>query len=72
MKPQDLQDVIEIRKKLIEQIERINFIYLEEAYQWVIDAPKEEREDRLFAAVTAVDTGEDYKEVYDWVFKGKF
>ena len=72
MKPQDLQNAIEIRKQLITHGAYHSFNYLEKVYQWVIDAPEEEREDRFFAAVTAVDTGEDYKEVYDWVFKGKF
>lgn len=70
MKPKDLQNVIEIRKKLIEQSEGDNLLYLEDAYQWVIDAPEEEREDRLFAAVTALKTKRHYIEVYDWVFKG--
>ena len=71
MKPKDLQSVIEIRKALIEQSENLSFLYLEQAYQWVIDAPEEEREDRLFAAVQALKTKKLHKDVYDWVFKGK-
>lgn len=71
MKPKDLQSVIEIRKKLIEQSEGDNLLYLEDAYQWVIDAPEEEREDRLYAAVQAIKTKKHHKAVYDWVFKGK-
>ena len=70
MKPKDLQSVIEIRKALIEQSENLGFLYLEQAYQWVIDAPEEERDDRLFAAVQALKTKKHYKDVYDWVFKG--
>lgn len=70
MKPQDLQNVIEIRKALIEQSEGDSFVYLEDAYQWVIDAPEEEREDRLFAAVQALKTKKHFTDVYDWVFKG--
>ncbi|RKV79133.1 MAG: hypothetical protein D8H91_07390 [Alloprevotella sp.] len=73
MKPQELQNVIEIRKALIEQGKHLNFDYLESAYQWVIDAPeKEEREDRLFAAVQAFNTKKHYKDVFDWIFKGVF
>lgn len=72
MKPKDLQSVIEIRKALIENGENIRFLYLGKAYQWVIDAPEEEREDRLYAAVQAFKTKKSYKDVYDWVFKGKF
>lgn len=71
MKPKDLQSVIEIRKALIEQSENLGFLYLDDAYQWVIDAPEEEREDRLFAAVQALKTKKLHKDVYDWVFKGK-
>lgn len=71
MKPQDLQNVIEIRKALIEQGEHLNYLYLEKAYQWIIDAPEEERDDRLYAAVQAIKTKKYYKEVYDWVFKGE-
>lgn len=71
MKPKDLQSVIEIRKALIEQSENLSFLYLEQAYQWVIDAPEEEREDRLYAAVQALKTKKFHKDVYDWVFKGK-
>ena len=71
MKPKDLQSAIEIRKALIEQSEGDSFIYLEDAYQWVIDAPEEEREDRLYAAVQAIKTRKYHKDVYDWVFKGK-
>lgn len=70
MKPQDLQNVIEIRKKLIEQSENYSLSYLEAVYQWVIDAPEEEREDRLFAAVQSLKTGDDCQDVYDWTFKG--
>lgn len=70
MKPKDLQSVIEIRKALIEQSENLGFLYLEQAYQWVIDAPEEEREDRLYAAVQAFKTKNLYEDVYDWVFKG--
>ena len=40
MKPKDLQSVIEIRKALIEQGENLGFLYLEQAYQWIIDAPR--------------------------------
>lgn len=71
MKPKDLQSVIEIRKALIEQSENLGFLYLEQAYQWVIDAPEEEREDRLYAAVQALKTKKHHKDVYDWVFKGR-
>lgn len=71
MKPKDLQSVIEIRKALIEQGENTSFLYLDDAYQWVIDAPEEERDDRLFAAVQALKTKKFHKDVYDWVFKGK-
>ena len=71
MKPKDLQSVIEIRKALIEQSENLGFLYLEQAYQWVIDAPEEEREDRLYAAVQALKTKKFHKDVYDWVFKGR-
>ena len=71
MKPKDLQSVIEIRKALIEQSENLGFLYLEQAYQWIIDAPEEERDDRLYAAVQAFKTKKSYKDVYDWVFKGK-
>lgn len=70
MKPKDLQSVIEIRKALIEQGEHLNYLYLEQAYQWIIDAPEEEREDRLYAAVQALKTKKFHKDVYDWVFKG--
>ena len=72
MKAKDLQSVIEIRKALIEQGENIRFLYLEKAYRWVIDAPEEERDDRLYAAVQAIKTKKSYKDVYDWVFKGTF
>lgn len=72
MKPKDLQSVIEIRKALIEQGENTSFLYLDDAYQWVIEAPEEERDDRLFAAVQALKIEKDYKDVYDWVFKGTF
>ena len=72
MKPKDLQSVIEIRKALIEQSENLGFLYLEKAYRWVIDAPEEEREDRLYAVVQAFKTKKSYKDVYDWVFKGTF
>lgn len=71
MKPKDLQSVIEIRKALIEQGENTSFLYLDDAYQWVIDAPEEERDDRLYAAVQALKTKRHYKIVYDWVFKGR-
>lgn len=71
MKPKDLQSVIEIRKALIEQGEGVKLAYLEDVYQWVIDATEQEREDRLFAAVAALKTKKYYKWVYDWVFKGK-
>lgn len=71
MKPKDLQSVIEIRKALIEQSENLGFLYLEQAYQWVIEAPEEEREDRLYAAVQALKTKKHHKDVYDWVFKGR-
>ena len=71
MKPKDLQSVIEIRKALIEQCGNTNFFHLDDAYQWVIDAPEEERDDRLFAAVQAFKTKRHYKDVYDWIFKGK-
>lgn len=71
MKPKDLQSVIEIRKALIEQSENLGFLYLEQAYQWVIDAPEEERDDRLYAAVQAIKTRKHHKDVYDWVFKGR-
>lgn len=71
MKPKDLQSVIEIRKALIENGEDLSYLYLERAYQWIIDAPEEERDDRLYAAVQAIKTKKYYKEVYDWVFKGK-
>lgn len=71
MKPKDLQSVIEIRKALIEQGESTSFLYLDDAYQWVIEAPEEERDDRLFAAVQAFKTKRHYKDVYDWIFKGK-
>ena len=71
MKPKDLQSVIEIRKALIEQSENLGFLYLEQAYQWVIDAPEEEREDRRYAAVQAIKTRKHHEDVYDWVFKGK-
>ena len=71
MKPQELQNVIEIRKALIEQGKHLNFDYLESAYQWVLDAPEEEREDRLFAAVQALRTEKHPEDIYDWVFKGK-
>ena len=71
MKPKDLQSVIEIRKALIEQCGNSSFFHLDDAYQWVIDAPEEERDDRLFAAVQALKTKKHYKDVYDWVFKGK-
>ena len=70
MKPKDLQSVIEIRKALIEQSENLGFLYLEQAYQWIIDAPEEERDDRLYAAVQAIKTKKHHKAVYDWVFKG--
>ncbi len=70
MKPKDLQSVIEIRKVLVENGKYFSLVYIEEAYQWVIDAPEEEREDRLFAAVQALKTKKHYKDVYDWVFKG--
>lgn len=70
MKPKDLQSVIEIRKALIEQGENTSFLYLDDAYQWVTEAPEEERDDRLFAAVQALKIEKDYKDVYDWVFKG--
>lgn len=72
MKPKDLQSVIEIRKALIEQDENTSFLYLDDAYQWVIEAPEEERDDHLFAAVQALKTEKHYKDVYDWVFKGTF
>jgi hypothetical protein len=71
MKPQDLQNVIEIRKVLIESGKHFSLIAIEQVYQWVLDAPEEEREDRLFAAVQALKTKKHYEEVYDWVFKGK-
>lgn len=71
MKPKDLQSVIEIRKALIEQSENLGFLYLEKAYRWVIDAPEEEREDRLYAVVQAFKTRKHHKDVYDWVFKGR-
>lgn len=72
MKSQYLQSLIEIRKVLIEQGEHLSFDYLEDVYQWVIDTPeKEEREDRLFAAVQAFKIKKHYKDIYDWVFKGK-
>lgn len=72
MNPQELQNVIEIRKALIEQGEHLSFDYLENVYQWVIDTPeKEEREDRLYAAVQALKTKKLYQDVFDWVFKGK-
>lgn len=71
MKPKDLQSVIEIRKALIEQSKNLGFLYLEQAYQWVIEAPEEERDDRLYAAVQAIKTRKYHKDVYDWVFKGK-
>lgn len=70
MKTKNLQSVIEIRKALIENGGDLSFIYLEEAYQWVIDAPEEERDDRLYAAVQAFKTKNLYEDVYDWVFKG--
>ncbi len=71
MKPKDLQSLIEIRKALIEQGEGLSYLYLERAYQWIIDAPEEERYDRLYAVLRAIETKKYYKEVYDWVFKGK-
>lgn len=71
MKPKDLQSAIEIRKALIEQGESTSFLYLDDAYQWVIEAPEEERDDRLYAAVQALKTKKFHKDVYDWVFKGK-
>ena len=71
MKPKDLQSVIEIRKKLIEQGEGVKLAYLEDVCQWVIDATEQEREERLFAAVAALKTKKHYKWVYDWVFKGR-
>lgn len=71
MKPKDLQNVIEIRKTLIENGKHFSLIAIEEVYQWVLDAPEEEREDRLFAAVQALRTEKHPKDIYDWVFKGK-
>ena len=71
MKPKDLQSVIEIRKKLIEQGEGVKLAYLEDVCQWVIDATEQEREDRLYAAVQALKTKKHHKDVYDWVFKGR-
>lgn len=71
MKPQDLQNVIEIRKVLIESGKHFSLIAIEEVYQWVLDAPEEEREDRLFAAVQALRTEKHPEDIYDWVFKGK-
>lgn len=70
MKPKDLQSLIEIRKTLIENGKDFSLIAIEQAYQWVIDAPEEEREDRLYAVVQEFKTKKHYKDVYDWVFKG--
>ena len=44
---------------------------MEQAYQWVIEAPEEERDDRLYAAVQALKTKKHHKDVYDWAFKGR-
>lgn len=48
------------------------FYELQNALDWVMNAPERAWENRTFAAIHASQKGYDRDELYNWVFKGKF
>ena len=71
MKPQHLNTVVMIRKRLAKHLKFFPTLEaLETSYQWIINAPQEQWADRTFAAIQAARGKKDPSAVYAWTFQG--
>lgn len=71
MKPQHLNTVVMIRKRLAKHLKFFPTLEaLETSYQWIINAPQEQWADRTFAAIQAARGKKDPSAVYVWTFQG--